>query len=114
MSKLTINLESRLNGVYVVSLAGPADVLNLPTIETQLKALLDRKPSRVVFDLTGLTFIASLAIGALIHFRTTAQSWKGVVQLCGSNDLISNTIKRVRIDALLPIYPNVEAALSAN
>ncbi len=114
MSKLTINLESRSNGVSVVSFFGPADVLNLPTLETQLKSLLERKPARVVFDLSGLTFIGSLAIGALIHFRTTAITWKGVVQLCGSNELISNTIKRVRIDVLLPIHPSVEAALVAD
>lgn len=111
MSKLTINIESRPNGVYVVSFAGAAEVMHLPTLESQLNALLERKPARVVFDLAGLTFIASLTIGELIHFRTKAQAWKGMVQLCGSNELISNTIKRARIDVLLPIYSTVEAAL---
>jgi len=113
MSKLEIKLDSRPNGVYVMSLAGPADVLNIPYMDAQLKALLERKPARVVFDLQGLTFIASLAIGALIHFRQSASAWNGIVHLCGASDLITNTIKRVRIDALLPVYPTVDAALAA-
>lgn len=113
MNQLEIKLDSRPNGVYVMSLNGPADVMNIPIMNAQLKALLDRKPSKVVFDLQGLTFIASLATGALIHFRQTAQMWNGSVHLCGASDLITNAIKRVRIDALLPVYPTVEAALGA-
>jgi len=114
MKELKIETVDLPNGAIVVSLAGSADVVGLPILERQLTSLLARKPTRVVFDLAGLTFIASLSIGALIHFRSGALGWGGKVQLACANDQISNTLKRVRVDVLLPVYPTIDAALAVS
>jgi len=101
-------------GVVVVSVSGPADLAGLPFLERNLNALAQRKPQRVVFDLSALTFIASLSIGAIIAFHNAANRWGGKVSLAGANDMIANTLKRVRIDAMLPVYPSLDEAVKAN
>jgi anti-anti-sigma factor len=112
MRQLTIKTETKPHESVVMSLVGTADIDGLESLEKELLALSAKKPKLVVFDATHLKFIASLSIGALIHFRRKCLTWGGKVAIAGANENIANALHHVRVDTLLPLSQSVEAALA--
>jgi anti-anti-sigma factor len=91
------------DGAHVVALAGELDLDAADTVRRTLIDQLDRPPAAtVVADLTGVTFVDSAALGALIgayrhaadrgrRFVVTgaAQGVRRVMQIAGVYDLLS-------------------------
>jgi anti-sigma B factor antagonist len=59
-----------VDGTVVVSLAGELDLYNANEVRDALVDAADRKPERLVVDLSGVEFIDSTALGVLIEART--------------------------------------------
>jgi anti-anti-sigma factor len=55
-----------------VWLRGEADVGEAPTLEAALARLLAKRPACVIFDLSELRFLSSLAMGVLVTFHRVA------------------------------------------
>lgn len=112
-TKLEIHTEDKSQGVAVMSLKGAGDLEGLAILEKELMTLSSHRPMYTVVDLSGLTFIASLSIGAIMNFRRAAVGWGGKVALATANELIASTLHRVRIDTVIPMYDSVSKALAA-
>jgi anti-anti-sigma factor len=87
---------SEAPGQMVVRVAGEASFELAGDLEGVLLRLSLRRPPRVTLDLSGLTFVSSLAMGVLVAFR------RGVVRAGG----------RVRLAAALqrPVRESLERA----
>jgi len=112
-TKLEIHSSNQPQGVVVVSLKGSGDLDGLATLEKELMTLSSNRPAYTVFDFSGLTFIASLSIGAIMNFRRAAMGWGGKVAVAEANELIATALHRVRIDAVLPMFDSVAKAVAA-
>lgn len=53
-------------GVVTVSLHGEVDVLTVDQVRKALVTALDRTPTKIIVDLTALSFIDSTGLGALV------------------------------------------------
>jgi len=53
-------------GAFVVSVAGELDLASREALDRELAGALDRGCRRLIVDLTGVTFIDSAAMGALV------------------------------------------------
>src|ERR1035441_4794014 len=68
VKKLIVDTNSHPSGL-IVRIVGEAGIDNISTLEGELLKISALRPPLVVFDLSGLDFIASLGMGALMSFR---------------------------------------------
>ena len=78
-----------------------------------LMRLVARRPPLVVVDLSGVTFLSSLAIGALVGLRRDLGRWGGRVKLAAIPPMIYESLKTSRLDTLFEICATVEEAQDA-
>jgi anti-sigma B factor antagonist len=70
-----LQIESAPRGdTIVVSLRGELDLTSTPVFERELRAAEETSPRRVVIDLSGLEFMDSTGLRALLLARDRAQS----------------------------------------
>src|SRR4051812_1856769 len=111
MAGLTTELRTEGDAV-VVSLVGVADLAGVENLQRQLLQLSARKPAGAIFDLSGLSFISSICMGALVAFRRGCEGWKGSVTLAGVTEPVMSALSRARLDKIFAFEPSVDAALS--
>lgn len=110
MRPLTIE-TARLADAWVVSLIGTADMAEVDVLDRHLTKLCAQHPPRVIFDLSRLTFLASISIGALMRFHNSCKHWKGQMILAGSDENVLGSLKRARLDKVFVMASSVEQAL---
>ena len=78
-----------------------------------LMRVVARRPPLVVVDLSGVTFLSSLAMGALVGFSRDLGRCGGRVKLVGIPPLIYESLKTSRLHTLFEICAAVEEAQAA-
>ena len=92
--------------------AGVHAVDRMPFI-LMLMRLVARRPPLVVVDLSGLTFLSSLAIGALVGFCRELGRFGGRVKLAAIPPVIYESLKTSRLHMLFEVCATVEEAQAA-
>jgi anti-anti-sigma regulatory factor len=85
-----------------------AGVLEAGVLEASLSRLAARRPARVTFDLSGLQFISSLAMGSLVTFRRAAARAGG--RVCLAPDLQPMVREALTRADLLALFEAAESA----
>ena len=112
MANLQVQVVTRTDGPVVVSLIGQADIAGASVLERHLTFLSASHPRFVVFDMSELAFISSLAMGTLMQFRRGSQSWGGTITLAAAQPAVAGMFKHAALDKLLPMMDSVESALA--
>jgi len=111
MPGLTLNLDSRTNNAWVLSVGGRP----LPDDAAKLDAIIDQavtsRPRLLVIDCTKLEFLGSFGIGALVHLQKAIEKQGGTIRLAGVSDAIMKLLQASRLDQRMPIIATVDAAL---
>lgn len=89
---------------------GTAEVDLLALHLTRLAAL--RAPL-VVFDLSGVTFVSSLALGLLVRFQRGQTRCGRAVALAALQPGVAEAVRVTGLDELFPIFTGVDDALAA-
>jgi anti-anti-sigma factor len=113
MTGLQIETQDQADGVTVVRLIGAADLSGAATLERAIMLLSARRPARVVFDMTRLSILSSLCIGALVSYRRACADWHSEVVLAGATGPVEAALLRCRLDQLFTIAPSLESALAS-
>ncbi len=100
-------------GTIVLKLAGEAGFAGMPDLERATAILAAQRPSLVVIDCHGLTFMASLAMGSLVALQGALKRSGSRVVIASPPKPILDLIQRARLDSVFPIYESVETALTA-
>jgi anti-anti-sigma factor len=98
--------------IVVVELIGSADLAGGEMLQRRLMRLAARHPRRVVFDLSRLTFIASMCMGSLTAFRRGCDKWGGTMALAATTEPVATALKRARLDTVFVMVPTLEAAMA--
>lgn len=104
--------EDMPNGATRLRLSGRLDINGAGEIETRFSALAGAKRALVV-DLSSVEFIASMAIRLLLIAAKTLKAKGGRMALLGVRPDVADVLKTARVDALVPIYGDLPAALAA-
>jgi anti-sigma B factor antagonist len=97
----------------VVRLNGKVDMLTVDRMQSALGQLLARRVPLAVLDLSGLVFLASLAMAVLVTFRRDLLRGGGRVRLTGVRPEIHECFRVTGLADLFEFYPTVEEALAA-
>ncbi|MGF1514560.1 MAG: STAS domain-containing protein [Elainellaceae cyanobacterium] len=91
-------------------LAGLLDAFSEPTFRKVLSKYIEEGPADVVLDLSGIDFIDSSGLGALVQLVKKAQTENGSLQIV-TNPRVTQTVKLVRLEKFLSLQPTVDDAL---
>lgn len=103
-------IETPREGTVIIKLVGPLTLLNLFTIQDQLRAI---HPPVAIFDFTESEYMDSAGLGLLINFYTSAEKNGRTLALAGVNHRIDALLEMTHVKKLLNIHPTVEQALAA-
>ncbi|MDR6978356.1 anti-anti-sigma factor [Streptomyces sp. 3330] len=107
------SVEHRVvGGVRVVTVRGEIDhdvksVLG----DALLRADGATPPSRIVVDLSGVTFMDSSGINVFVAAHQAVSAGEGWLRIAAAQDPVLQVLRLVGIDTLIPCHPTLEQAL---
>ena len=113
MANLKIEIEQTPRAV-VAHLAGEAGVDEADELDRSLRLLTANKPALAVLDMAGISYIASMGIGALVKFRNEIAHTGGRVVFAALRPLVLDTFKHAGLLRVFPVYPTVDEAIRAS
>jgi anti-sigma B factor antagonist len=97
----------------VLPLQGEIDLHVSPRISQKLGEIIKQKPSRLVIDLSGVTYIDSSGLAILISAMQDVEEYGGRFSLAGLQENVRTIFETARLDKVFLMYPHVDAALAA-
>ena len=98
----------------VLPLRGEIDLHVSPAVTQSLNAMTEKKPERIVIDLSRATYIDSSGLAALILAMQKVEAYGGRFFLTGLHETMRSIFEISRLDQIFQILPDVDAALAAN
>ena len=97
----------------VLPLEGEIDLHVSTRVAASLGALIDQKPSRLVVDLSRVSYIDSSGLAVLIEGMQNVEAYGGKFILAGLQENVRPIFEIARLDQVFIIFPHVDAALAA-
>ncbi len=102
------------DGWRVLRLAGEVDVATAPRLRDRLVQLVTEGPPQVVVDLSGVTFIDSMGLGALVSGLKRARAHDGDLRLAGASDHVAKVLSITRLDQAFVVGDSVADVLAGS
>jgi anti-sigma B factor antagonist len=111
---MDLSLSASSTGTQTILLVrGEVDVHSAPVLQSRLAEILDSGQQSVVVDLSGLSFIDSTGLGALVQTRNHAQQAGAVLRLVCNSERMLKLFRITGLDTVFEIYATVPEALAA-
>ena len=111
--EISVAPSSKDDGVVVVHPVGEVDNRSAPELEAQLRKLVDQGRSRVVLDLSDVTYVNSAGIGVVAMSAKLARAAGGDVALAGLQGRVRRAFELVGLDRLVTITDSPQDACAA-
>jgi anti-sigma B factor antagonist len=98
----------------VLPLKGEIDLHVSPVVTASLNAMIEKKPDRVVIDLSEVTYIDSAGLAALIQAMQKVEAYGGKFLLAGLQETVRSIFEISRLDQVFQIFPDTDAALASS
>lgn len=106
--------EERLPGdVVVISIQGELDLYVAGDLRDRLADVSDTRPSRLVLDLSGVTFVDSMGLGVLLGASKRVRAEGGELRIAGPNDDLRRLFEITLLDRVFEIDASRADALAA-
>lgn len=106
-----LRFSTRVVGDFIVmEVRGELDYGTAPTFGGWAAGLLERMGRYLVLDLSGLGFMDSSGLGALVTLWRRAEAEGGVLRLAGLSSPIARMFEWTGLERRLSIFPDVAAA----
>jgi anti-sigma B factor antagonist len=96
-----------------VVLHGRLNAVSAPELKARLKQLLQGGSAQLIVDLSGVAFVDSSGLSALISGLKSAREAGGYLKLAGLNEQVGSIFRLTRLDRVFEMYPDVDAALKS-
>ena len=97
----------------VFSPEGALDLHVAPETRGLLREMIDRKPKRLVVDLSRVPYVDSSGLAVLIGAMQSLEHEGGLFMLAGPQAAVRLILESARLDQYFHLFPDVDAALSA-
>ena len=101
------------SGVVVVRPEGRLNMVAAPALRKELNGLIESGATRVVVDLSGVEFIDSSGLGALISGLKAARQAGGDLRIARPTKQVSTVLDITNLNRVLTAFPDPEAAFDA-
>lgn len=110
--ELQIQVEEQPD-VMIVRMKGEAGISSSGKLEFELTRLCARKPNFMIIDLSGVSMIASLAMGQLIAVQRAIVRDGGKVRFAAVQPMVLDSFKHARLDKVFQCFPTIADAMTA-
>lgn len=109
---MTLTIADRTQGPFhVLELAGDIDLESSRTLRAHIVERFSEPSARVVVDLTGVAFMDSSGLGALVSgWQLTREA--GDFRIAGANPVVQRVLSITGMEDVFALYPSVDAALA--
>ncbi|WP_130485827.1 STAS domain-containing protein [Microcella putealis] len=97
-------------GVVVLRPAGRLNMVAAPAVREAVNSIVDSGRSRIAVDLSGVDFIDSSGLGALISGLKSTRQAGGDLRIAGANDQVKLVLSLTNLERVLTPYDTVENA----
>jgi anti-anti-sigma factor len=108
MMEMTV---SETGAVTIVRFQGKLDGQSSPVAQTALKEILDTGATRLLLDLTQLSFISSAGLRALMMAAKDLRRRQGAVRACGANAVVREAFDISGVAAIIALMSTEVEAL---
>ena len=98
------------DGVGLVTLAGRLNMVSAPALKAAIDELIGAGRPRVVVDLSGVSFMDSSGLGALVAGLKPARQAQGDLRIAGANEQVLTVLRLTNLDRVLRPRDSVEEA----
>jgi anti-anti-sigma factor len=103
--------RKQVGDIYIISFTGEFDAFNLPTVSEKIDAFIDKGRTRLAFNLRGLRFINSSALGYFVKTAKKLKEIDGELVLTDPSKFVQTTVKTLGIDQIFRIFPDDSEAV---
>ena len=103
-------VESGSEPYTLVELVGEADVTNSDALREVLDAEVAKQPRTLIIDLSGLRFMDSSALHALLRVNRSLDRQGGVLALVSPQAAVAKILRLTTADRLIPVFDSVAEA----
>ncbi|HAI10154.1 MAG TPA: hypothetical protein DCM28_00505 [Phycisphaerales bacterium] len=90
------------------------DRVEIQDIRDQLRDVANKtEPPRFIIDFAHVTFMSSIILGVIMGIHLNICKRGGVLTICGMNEMTLRVFKITKLDKVLTIHENCEAAATA-
>jgi anti-anti-sigma factor len=108
---IKVKVEER-DGMVVLSPSGEIGYQEAPAFRTYIRQAYDKKPRRLVADLSGVDYMSTPGLATLVEALQIANRSKTPLVLCGLNDKVLAIFKIARLDMVFKIVATVDLAVA--
>lgn len=94
----------------IVHVSGEIDLRNSPTFRTELLTLVDRKPRRVILDMSGVVYVDSSGVGTIVEFKRRLDRSGGAAVLAGLQPRVKSVFEITKLDQFFRIVATLDEA----
>jgi anti-sigma B factor antagonist len=110
---MDLQLETRQEGdVAVIAAAGEVDVFTAPGLDSEITAQLADGRTRLVVDLSEVSFLDSTGLGVLVKGLKGAREAGGTLHLVVTSERIRKIFDITGLDAAMPLFDTAEDAVA--
>jgi anti-anti-sigma factor len=113
MERLRISEMLEADGIAILELDGHLIGQSAQDVKTRLKRLVEEGHSRLVVDLTQVSYIDSAGLAALVSGLKTAREAGGALELVGLDGQTLKVFRLTLLDRVFISHPDIETALDA-
>jgi anti-sigma B factor antagonist len=105
--------RTKAGDIPIVAVSGEVDVYSAPMLKDNITELLQSGVSTLIVDLSGVAFLDSTGLGALVEARAATSDAGGTLPLVCSQDRILKLFTITGLDGVFTIHPTVGDAVAA-
>jgi anti-sigma B factor antagonist len=109
--KADISFDTKTEGdAQVLGVSGQLDAFTVSDLKNELKKLTDANASKIILDLSNVSYANSTSIGAIVAVAQQLRKKKGDLKLCGLSADIKKVFDLVGASKILEIFKSVQEA----
>ncbi len=110
---MTLRILTTDEKIWTLAPMGRLDLPAARALEDALNELCDAGSARLVIDMTGVVYVASAALKALLVGARRARLLEGDVRLAALNERVREVFEMAGFDQIFVIHPTPEAAVES-
>lgn len=107
---LDIAVTSHDTKTAVINMTGQLSAMSTADLKEAVTAILDGGQNHILLELSGVDFIDSSGLGAVIGGLKAARLVGGDLRLVAPGTQVTMILRLTNLDQILPVYPSVHAA----
>jgi anti-anti-sigma factor len=100
--------EGKSAGIAIYQLTGPVTLRNIFDLQTQLRS--GDLPSAAILDLSGVPYMDSAGMGAIMNYYTHCQGKHVKLIVAGVSSRVMELFKMTRVDTVMTFAASTEEA----